>query len=121
MKPQKKDSVTISLLPGKYFIPVVHATSTSPPLGNVPFHLQIGPVGSTTDSHEIFEARCAAAKRHHNRIQTSIKKTKKHLSKAKKNDAKAKKIVKLKLRLRAKRDKAHTVKKAEKFVCSIPA
>lgn len=121
VKPQAKDSVTISLLPGKYFIPVLHAETTSPPLGTVPFHLQIGPVGSTTDSHEIFEARCAAAKRELSRVKTSIKKSQKHLAKAKKNGAKSNKIVKLKLRLRTKRDKAHSVKKAEKFVCSIPA
>ena len=120
VKPGKRDSFSLSLLPGKYFIPVGHAQTTSPALPNTPFRLKIGPVGSTTDSFEIFEARCRANQRKRDRIQTSIKRTKKHLSKAKKNDAKAKKIVKLKLKLRDKRAKSKVTKKAEKFACSIP-
>lgn len=121
VKPGDNASFTIALLPGKYFIPVGRLISTAEQLPNVPFKLQIGPVGSTTDSHEIFESRCHTAKRQLSRVKSSVRKSKKHLAKAKHNDAKSSKIVKLKLRLRAKRDKAHTVKKAEKFVCSIPA
>jgi hypothetical protein len=121
VKPGEKASFTLALLPGKYFIPVGRLTSTAEQLPNVPFKLQIGPVGSTTDSHEIFDARCHAAKRELSRVKTSVRKSKKHLAKAKHNGAKASKIVKLKDRLRGKRNKAHSVKKAEKFVCSIPA
>ncbi len=121
VKPNKSDSVTVALLPGKYFIPVGRAATKAAPQPNVPFKLQIGPVGSTTASHEIFESRCHTAKRQLNRVKSSVRKTKKRLAKAKHNDAKSSKIVKLKLKLRAKRDKAHSIKKAEKFVCSIPA
>ena len=120
VRPGKSDSFSLSLLPGKYFIPVGHAQTTSPALPNTPFKLQIGPVGSTTDSYEIFEARCRANKRKRDRIQKSIKHTNERIAKAKKNDAKAKKIVKLKLKLRDKRTKSKSFKKAEKFTCSIP-
>ena len=61
------------------FIPVGHATTTSPALANIPFRLQIGPVGSTTDSFEIFEARCRENQRKLDRIKTSIKRTKKQI------------------------------------------
>ena len=121
VKPGERASLEISLLPGKYYLPVGRAPSTAEQLPNVQFKLQIGPVGSTTDSHEIFEARCHAAQRELKRVKSSVRKSKQHLAKAKRNDEKSSKIVKLKLRLREKRDKAGSVKKAEKFVCSIPA
>lgn len=120
IKPGTRDSFSLSLLPGKYYIPVGHATTTSPALANIPFRLQIGPVGSTTSSFEIFESRCRAQQRKLDRIKSGIKRTKKHLSKAKKNDAKSQKIVKLKLKLRDKRANSKVTKKAEKFACSIP-
>ena len=110
----------MSLLPGKYFIPVGHEQNAAEPRADVPFRLRIGPVGSTTDSYEIFEQRCAAAKRRVDRIKNSIKRTSKRIAKAKKNDAPTGKVVKLKLKLRDKRAKAGPLKKAEKFACSIP-
>ena len=96
----------MSLLPGKYFIPVAHEQNAAEPRADVPFRLRIGPVGSTTDSYEIFEQRCAAAKRRVDRIKNSIKRTVKRIAKAKKNDAPTGKVVKLKLKLRDKRAKA---------------
>jgi len=121
LRPGKRSTVTATLLPGKYFIPVGRATpSGTDPLPNVPFRLQIGPVGSTTDSYEIFESRCRAAQRRLDRIRSSIKRTSKRVAKAIRNDASPRKIVKLKLKLRDKRAKAAPAKKAEKFACSIP-
>lgn len=120
VKPGKRATVELTLLPGKYFIPVGHAIYEAEPLPNVPFRLQIGPLGSTTDSYEIFESRCRAAQRRVDRIRSSIKRTSKRIARAKRNDAPASKIVKLKLKLRDKRDKAGPAKKAEKFACSIP-
>jgi hypothetical protein len=120
LAPKDKATVRVSLLPGKYFIPVGHALDTANPLGDVPFRLRIGPVGSTTDSFEIFAQRCAAAKRRVDRVRSSIERTSERIAKAKKNDAPTKKIVNLKLKLKDKRAKAKELKKAEKFACSIP-
>lgn len=118
--PKEQAKVTVTVLPGKYFIPVGHAATNADPLGDVPFRLRINPIGTTTDSYEIFEARCRAADRKVDRIRSSIKRTAKRLKKAQKNDAPSGKIVKLKLKLRDKREKAGPAKKAEKFACSIP-
>lgn len=120
VKPGKRTTAKLTLLPGKYFIPVGHAINEAEPLPNVPFRLEIGPLGSTTDSYEIFESRCRAAQRKVDRIRSSIKRTSERIAKAKRNDAPAAKIVKLKLKLRDKRNKAAPAKKAEKFACSIP-
>lgn len=119
LEPGKRNRVKTTLLPGKYFIPVGR-NATAAPLPNVPFKLRINPVGSTTDSFEIFEQRCLAAKRKVDRIRSSIERTEDRIGKAKKNDAATSKIVKLKLKLKGKRDKAKARKKAEKFACSIP-
>jgi|SRR4051794_6637229 hypothetical protein len=120
VKPGQKAKVKVSLLPGKYFVPVLHAQTKAAPLADVPFRLQITPAGTTTDSFEIFDARCKAAHRKLDRIKRSIKRTQKRIAKAKRSDAPSGKIVKLKLKLRDKRAKAKPVKKAEKFACSIP-
>ena len=120
LKPKEQAKVRLTLLPGKYFIPIGRQASNAEPLPDVPFRLKITPIGSTTDSFEIFESRCAAAKRRVDRNKASIKRTIKRIAKAKKNDAPSGKIVKLKLKLRDKRDKAQPLKKAEKFACSIP-
>jgi hypothetical protein len=120
MKPGQKGKVKVTLLPGKYFVPVGHADNSADPLGNVPFRIQITPAGTTTDSFEIFDVRCQAAHRKLDRIKASIKRTEKRIARAKRKDAPSGKIVKLKLKLRDKRDKAKPVKKAEKFACSIP-
>lgn len=120
VKPGKSATVKVTLLPGKYFIPVGHATSNAAPLANVPFRLNIGPVGSTTDSFEIFESRCRSAQRRTDRIESSIKRTARRIQKAKRNDAPPSKIVELKLKQRDKREKADVARRAEKFACSIP-
>jgi len=120
LKPGKNAKVTVTLLPGKYFIPVGYAASSATPLANVPFRLQIGPVGSTTDSFEIFESRCRSAQRRTDRIESSIKRTAKRIQKAQRNDARPGKIVALKLKQRDKRAKADVARRAEKFACSIP-
>lgn len=121
LRPGERSTVKATLLPGKYFIPVGRATpSNAEPLPNVPFKLRINPVGSTTDSFEIFEQRCQDTRRKAERIRSSIERTNDRIAKAEKNDASTSKIVKLKLKLKAKRDKARVAKKAEKFACSIP-
>ena len=120
LRPKKKVTVKLDLLPGKYFIPIGHAQNNADPRSDVPFRLRIGPVGSTTDSYEIFEQRCEDAKRRLDRVKSSIKRTMKRIAKAKKNDAPTGKVVKLKLKLKDKRAKAKPLKKAEKFACSIP-
>ena len=120
LKPGQKGTVKVDLLPGKYFVPVQRAESSAAPRPDVPFRLRIGPVGSTTDSYEIFEQRCADAKRRVDRVKSSIKRTIKRIAKAKRNDAPTGKVVKLKLKLKDKRAKAKPLKKAEKFACSIP-
>jgi hypothetical protein len=120
LKPGQKGKAKVTLLPGKYFVPVGHATTKSPPLGDVPFRIQIAPTGSTTDSFELFQRRCQAAHRKVERIRSSIKRTSKRIARAKKHDASTHKIVKLKIKLREKRAKAKPAKKAEKFACSIP-
>jgi hypothetical protein len=120
LKPGQKGKAKVTLLPGKYFIPIGRAETTAPPQPNVPFRIQITPAGTTTDSFEIFDARCQAAHRKLDRIKASIKRTQKRITRAKHNDAPSGKIVKLKLKLRDKRAKAKPAKKAEKFACSIP-
>lgn len=120
LKPKEQAKVELSLLPGKYFIPVGRAPNDAEALPNVPFRLRITPIGSTTDSYEIFQSRCQAAHRKVDRNKTSIRRTLKRIAKAKKNDAPSGKIVKLKLKLKDKRAKAKPLKKAEKFACSIP-
>jgi len=120
LKPKQQAKVTVTLLPGKYFVPVGRVESSAEPLPNVPFRIRITPVGTTTDSYEIFESRCREASRKVDRVKSSIKRTKKRIAKAVKNDAPSGKIVKLKLKLRDKRDKAGPLKKAEKFACSVP-
>jgi hypothetical protein len=120
LKPGERDKVTLSLLPGKYFIPVGRIDSGVAQQPKIPFRLEIGPLGSTTDSYEIFAARCHAQQRRVDRITHSIKRTERRLAKAKDNDARTRKIVRLKLKLRAKRDKAKDAKRSERFACSIP-
>ena len=115
VKPGDKASFTLSLLPGKYFIPVGRVSSTSPPLPNVPFKLQIGPVGSTTDSHEIFDARCAAAKRQLARVKSAASGSRRSTSPRRSTTARSRaEIVKLKTRLQTKRAKAHTVEEGRR-------
>jgi hypothetical protein len=120
LKPGQKARVKVTVLPGKYFVPVGHIENAAQPLSEVPFRIQIAPTGVTTDSYELFQRRCQAAHRKVGRIKTSIRRTQKRLAKAKKNDASPHKIVQLKLKLRDKRAKAKPAKKAEKFACSIP-
>ena len=120
LKPGQKGKAKVTLLPGKYFIPIGRAESNAAPQPNVPFRIQITPAGTTTDSFEIFDARCQAAHRKLDRIKASIKRTEKRIKQAQHNDASSGKIVKLKLKLRDKRAKAKPAKKAEKFACSIP-
>jgi hypothetical protein len=120
LKPKDQAKVKVTLLPGKYFIPIGRQQNNAEPLPDVPFRIRITPIGATTDSYEIFESRCAAAKRRLDRNKSSIKRTLKRIKKAKKNDAPTGKIVKLKLKLKDKRAKAKPLKKAEKFACSIP-
>jgi hypothetical protein len=120
LKPKEQAKVKLTLLPGKYFIPIGRQENSAEPLPDVPFRIRITPIGSTTDSYEIFESRCKAAKRKVDRNKSSIKRTLKRIKKAKKNDAPSGKVVKLKLKLKDKRAKAKPLKKAEKFACSIP-
>jgi len=120
LKPKEQAKVKVTLLPGKYFIPIGRQASNAEPLPDVPFRIRITPIGTTTDSYEIFESRCRAAQRKVDRNKSSIKRTIKRIAKAKKNDAPSGKIVKLKLKLKDKRAKAKPLKKAEKFACSIP-
>lgn len=120
LTPKEKATVQVNLLPGKYFVPIGHAVTSAEPLAGTAFRIRIAPVGSTTDSFEIFEQRCAAAKRYIDRVESSIKRTSQRIAKAKKNDSPTSKVVKLKLKLKDKRAKAKAAKKAEKFACSIP-
>ena len=120
LRPGERDKVTLDLLPGKYFIPVVRVDSGVEQQPKIPFRLEIGPVGSTTDSYEIFAARCHTEQRRVARISESIRHAKRRLAKAKDNDARAHKIVHLKDKLRAKREKAREIKKSKRFACSIP-
>jgi hypothetical protein len=120
LKPGQKGKAKVTLLPGKYFVPIGHADTKAAPLADVPFRIQITPAGTTTDSFEIFQARCQSAHRKLSRIKASIRRTEKRLAKAKHNGASSHKIVKLNLKLRDKRAKAKPAKKAEKFACSIP-
>lgn len=121
LAPGKRATVRITLLPGKYFIPVGRAASTAEPLPNADFRLRIGPIGSTTDSFEIFERRCLDAKRKLARIKSSTKRTAERLAKAQRNDAPAGKVRGLKAKLSSKRAKGDLARRAEKFACSIPA
>ena len=120
LAPKEQAKVKVTLLPGKYFIPIGRQQSNAEPLPDVPFRIKITPIGTTTDSYEIFESRCAAAKRRLDRNKASIKRTIKRIAKSKRNEAPSGKIVKLKLKLKDKRAKAKPLKKAEKFACSIP-
>ena len=119
LKPGQKGRVKISVPPGKYFIPIGHSPSANNPLPNIPFRIQIGPVGSTTDSYEIFARRCNDAHRAVMRAKDSKKNVAKRLAKAKRKDKDAK-VRDLRAKLAAKRLKVKDAQRLKRIVCSVP-
>lgn len=120
LRPGKRGTVEITLVPGKYFIPIGHAATKTAPQPNIPFRIKIGPIGSTTDSFEIFARRCNDALRKVSRIKSSKKNTAKRLAKAKRKDASPKKQRGLKQKLRSKRRKIDEAQRVKRIVCSVP-
>ncbi len=119
LKPGEKATVRITLVPGKYFVPVGHAPSKADPQPNVPFRLRIGPLGSTTDSFELFARRCNDAERRVSRIKSSKKNVAGRLAKAKRQGDRGK-ARKLKGKLRSKRRKIDEAQRLKRIVCSVP-
>ncbi len=101
LKPKEKATVKVTLLPGKYFIPIGRAVAErrAAPRRPVPASGS-RPVGSTTDSFEIFEQPLPGRQALRSTgSRSSIKRTGERIKKAKKNDAPTGKIVKLKIKL----------------------
>jgi hypothetical protein len=117
LRPGQQDKSKVTLGPGKYLIPVIHAADD--PLAAIPFRIQIAPPGSTTDSYEIFARRCAAAIARVNRVHRSKKHIAKRLRRAKRKGKDAK-IAKLEAKLDAKRRKAKVVQREKRIACSVP-
>lgn len=117
LRPGQKDKTKVTLGPGKYLIPVIHAAEN--PLAGIPFRIQIAPPGTTTDSYEIFARRCAAAIARVNRVHRSKKHLAKRLERAKRKDKEAK-AERLERKLEAKRKKAKVVQRAKRIACSVP-
>jgi len=121
LAPGQKATVEISLVPGKYFIPVGRPITKATSQPDVPFRLRIGPVGSTTSSFEIFERRCRDALSMVSRIKSSKVRTAKRLMRAKRGDASGAKVRKLERKLRSKRRKVAEAQRLKRIVCSVPA
>lgn len=119
LKPRQKGRVKITLVPGKYFIPIGRAETTADPQPNVPFRIQIAPAGTTTDSFEIFERRCKDARTKLERIKESKTHVARKLAEAKRKDHRGK-VRKLKAKLRSKRVKAAEAQRIKRIVCSVP-
>lgn len=120
LAPGKRATVKISLVPGKYFIPIGRASNGATPEANVPFRIEIGPVGSTTSSFEIFERRCRDAQSKVSRIKSSKQRTAERLAKAKRGDAPDSKVRALEQKLRSKRAKIAEAQRLKRIVCSVP-
>ena len=119
LSPQETGKVKLTLVPGKYFIPIGHASSTNA-ADNVPFRIQITPAGTTTDSFEIFARRCNDAHRSVARTKKSKKNVAKRLQQAKKHHASYHKVSKLNAKLRSKRAKIKEAQRIKRIVCSVP-
>ena len=119
ISPQKKGKVKTTLVPGKYFVTVAHASAENG-AANVPFRIQINPAGTTTDSYEIFARRCNDAYRSVARMKKSKKNVAKRLKKAKKNGASYHKVSELTAKLRSKRAKIKEGQRIKRIVCSVP-
>jgi hypothetical protein len=117
--PTDKGKIKLTLVPGKYFVPIGHASTTNP-AADVPFTIQINPAGTTTDSYELFARRCNDAHRMVERTKQSKKNIAERLKKAKKNDASYNKVSKLAVKLREKRAKVKEAQRIKRIVCSVP-
>lgn len=118
--PGKKAAVKVTLVPGKYFVPIGHAATKTDPAAGVPYQIKIGPVGSTTTSYEIFDRRCKDAKSKVLRIESSKRKTGDRLRKARRHRASNQTIRKLQGKLRSKRGKLQEAHRVKRIVCSVP-
>lgn len=119
LSPGEKGKVKLTLVPGKYFVPIGHA-STTKAAADVPFRIQITPPGTTTDSFEIFERRCNDAQTKVARTKSSKKHTAQRLAKAKRRGASDTEIRLLKDKLRSKREKVAEAQRLKRIVCSVP-
>lgn len=117
--PTRKAKISLTLVPGKYFIPVGH-TSTTNGAADVPFTIQINPAGTTTDSYEIFARRCNAALHGVARTKQSKKNVAERLRKAKKSGASYHQVSELTAKLRSKRAKVKEAQRIKRIVCSVP-
>lgn len=117
LRPGKRAKAKVTLAPGKYLMPVIHAAKD--PLADIPFRIRITPPGTTTDSYEIFARRCAAAIARVNRVNRSKKKLVKRLQRAKRKGRDAK-VEKYERKLEAKRKKAKVVQRNKRIACSVP-
>lgn len=119
LSPQEVGKIKMTLVPGKYFVPIGHSTPEKA-AANVPFRIQITPAGTTTDSYEIFARRCNDAHRSVARMKKSKQNVAKRLKKAKKNGASYHKVSKLNAKLRSKRAKIKEGQRIKRIVCSVP-
>jgi hypothetical protein len=118
LSPQETAKIKLTLVPGKYFVPIGHA-SVDKGAANVPFRIQISPAGTTTDSYEIFERRCKDAFQKVTQYKSSKKQVAKRLAKAKKA-GKDRKVRQLRNKLETKREKVAEAQRIKRFVCSVP-
>lgn len=117
--PGKKVTIKLMLGPGKYFVPVGHASATNG-AADVPFRLQITPAGVTTDSYEIFARRCKDQQRKVSRVKSSKKNAAERVAKAKRKNKSDTEIRFLKRKLKSKRAKVKDAQKLKRALCSVP-
>ncbi len=118
LSPQETAKIKLLLVPGKYFVPIGHA-SVDKGAADVPFRIQISPAGSTTDSYELFARRCKDSLQKVAQYKSSKKHTAERLAKAKKA-GKDRKARQLQSKLRSKRAKLDEAQRIKRFVCSVP-
>ncbi len=118
VSPQETEKIEMTLVPGKYFIPIGHSNAENA-AANVPFRIQITPAGTTTDSYEIFARRCKDSLREVAQFKRSKKNVAKRVAKAKKA-GKDRKARALQAKLRSKRAKVREAQRIKRIVCSVP-
>lgn len=118
ISPQGKGTVKTTLVPGKYFVTVGHASAENG-AANVPFRIQITPAGTTTDSYEIFARRCKDSLQQVAQFKRSKKHVAERIEKAK-DKGKDRKVRQLKSKLRSKRAKVKEAQRIKRIVCSVP-
>ncbi len=118
LAPQEVAKLKLTLVPGKYFVPVGHLANGKA-AANVPFRIRITPAGTTTSSYEIFARRCKDALHKVRQFKRSKKHVVGRIAKARRK-GKDRKVRQLRRKLRSKRAKIDDAQRLRRTVCSIP-